>query len=99
MECAPVTGGSATVSQSPMVAQGNSVMIHTYICREPDAIVPMDNNNSKTGENWLGRKSVIGHIAHDTDPFGKGDKLRQGPNLHFLHHPEAMGLNCTFGTA
>ena len=35
----------------------------------------------------------------NADAFGKGHKFRQGPNLHFLHHPVAMGLDGTFGTA
>ena len=35
----------------------------------------------------------------NADPLGEGHKLRQGPNLHFLHHPVAMRLDGTFGTA
>ena len=35
----------------------------------------------------------------NADPLGKGYKFRQGPNLHLLHHPVAMGLDGTFGTA
>ena len=35
----------------------------------------------------------------NADPLGKGHKLRQGPDLHFLHHPVTMGLNGTLGTA
>ncbi len=34
----------------------------------------------------------------DADPFGKRYKFRQGPNLHLLHDPVAMGLDGTFGT-
>ena len=35
----------------------------------------------------------------NADALGKGHKFRQGPNLHFLHHPVAMGFNGTLGTA
>jgi len=38
----------------------------------------------------LGRMSVA---RHNADPLGKGDKFRQGLDLHFLHHPVAMGLD------
>ena len=30
-------------------------------------------------------------------PLGKRHKFRQGPNLHFLHDPVAMGLDGTLG--
>ena len=31
--------------------------------------------------------------------LGKGDKFRQGSDLHFLHHPLAMGLDRALGRA
>jgi hypothetical protein len=34
-----------------------------------------------------------------TDALSKRYKFRQTPNLHFLHHPVAMGLDGAFGTA
>ncbi len=36
---------------------------------------------------------------HNADPLGKGHKLRQGFDLHLLHHVVAMGLHGTCGTA
>jgi hypothetical protein len=33
---------------------------------------------------------------HDTNPLGEGHKFRQGLDLHFLHHPVAMGLDRPF---
>ena len=36
---------------------------------------------------------------HNADPLGKGHKLRQGSDLHLLHHLVAMGFHGTFGTA
>jgi hypothetical protein len=47
-------------------------------------------------ENGLVRLSGS---RRNTDPLGKGHEFRQGPNLHFLHHPVAMDLDGTFGTA
>jgi hypothetical protein len=35
----------------------------------------------------------------NADTLSEGYKFRQGPNLHFLHHPMAMGLDGAFGTA
>ena len=43
--------------------------------------------------------SCLSGSRHNADPLGEGYKLRQGPNLHFLHHPVAMGLDGTLGTA
>ena len=37
--------------------------------------------------------------ATDADPLGKGHKLRQGFDLHLLHHIVAMGFHGSFGTA
>ena len=34
----------------------------------------------------------------NADPLGKGHEFRQGPNLHFRHHPLAMGLDGALGT-
>ena len=31
--------------------------------------------------------------AQETDPLGRGDKYWQGLDLHFLHHPLAVGLD------
>ena len=53
--------------------------------------VPEDNKNG------LGRLS--GSRRTNADPLGKGYKFRQGLDLHFLHHPVAMGLDGTFGPA
>jgi hypothetical protein len=30
-------------------------------------------------------------------PLGKGDEFRYGSDLHFLHHPVAVGFDSTFG--
>jgi hypothetical protein len=38
-------------------------------------------------------------VRDNADPFGKGDKFRQGLDLHFLHHPMAMGLDRPLGPA
>jgi hypothetical protein len=51
---------------------------------------------AEDNENGLGR--LFGS-RRNADPLGKGHKFRQGPNLHFLHHPVAMGLDGTLGTA
>jgi hypothetical protein len=51
---------------------------------------------AKDNENGLGRLSGS---RHNADPLGKRYKFRQGPNLHLLHHPVAMGLDGTFRTA
>jgi hypothetical protein len=45
----------------------------------------------------LERLSTVLCAAQDINPFGKGDKFRQGSDLHFLHDPMAMGLDGTFG--
>jgi hypothetical protein len=41
----------------------------------------------------LGLLSVIERTAQDTDPLGNGDKFRHIPDLHFLHHLLAVGLD------
>lgn len=51
---------------------------------------------AEDNENALGRLSGS---RQNTDPLGGGYKFRQGPNLHFLHHPVAMRLDGAFGTA
>jgi hypothetical protein len=43
--------------------------------------------------------SLPGSRRKNADPLGEGHKFRQGLDLHFLHHPVAMGLNGTFGPA
>jgi hypothetical protein len=45
-----------------------------------------------------GDLSRLARSRHNADPLGKGHKFRQGPNLHFLHHPVAMGFDGTLGT-
>jgi hypothetical protein len=47
----------------------------------------------------LGRLSAVGCAAQDADPLGKGDKFRQRLDLHFLHHPLAVGLDRALGCA
>jgi len=47
----------------------------------------------------LARLSVIRRTGQNAHPLGKGDKFRQGLDLHFLHHPLAMGLDGAFGCA
>jgi hypothetical protein len=46
-----------------------------------------------------GRLSASGHITQNADPFGEGNKFRQGLDLDLLHHPMAMSLNGTLGHA
>jgi hypothetical protein len=41
--------------------------------------------------DWLGHLS--GSPLEDTGPLGKRDEFRQGLDLHFSHHPVAMGLD------
>jgi hypothetical protein len=43
--------------------------------------------------------SRLSGSRQNADPLGEGYKFRQGPNLHFLHHPFAMRLDGAFGTA
>jgi hypothetical protein len=41
---------------------------------------------------------LSGSRHKNADPLGKGHEFRQGPNLHFRHHPLAMGLDGALGT-
>ena len=47
----------------------------------------------------LGRLSGARHSDQNANPLAKRDKFRQGSDLHFLHHPVAMGLDRAFGRA
>ena len=60
---------------------------------------PLGQDNAKTVENCLGGLSAAGRAAQDPSSFSKGNEFSQGLDLHFLHHPVAMGLNGTFGPA
>ena len=39
------------------------------------------------------------NVPHNIASISKGNEFSQGSDLHFLHHPVAMGLNGTFGPA
>ena len=54
------------------------------------AIVLLANSDSELLR--IVRPSV-GCAAQDTDPLGKGDKLRHGLDLHFFHHLLAVSLD------
>jgi hypothetical protein len=47
-------------------------------------------------ENGLGRLSGS---RPNADPFGQRDQFRYGLDLHFLHHPVAVGLDGALGCA
>jgi hypothetical protein len=47
----------------------------------------------------LGGLSAAGRAVQDAYSLSKGNKFSQRSDLHFLHHPVAMGLDGTFGTA
>ncbi len=75
---------------------------HGLRCASHNAfpIVPWDNRSSKAVEGTnLHPRSVARRTAQDADPLGKGDQFRYGSDLHFLHHPVAVGLNGALGRA
>ena len=51
--------------------------------------------------SWLEHFSQQGlqmaRVAQDARPLSKRNKFRQVSDLHFLHHPMAVDLDCTFG--
>jgi hypothetical protein len=82
----------------PLKASGFNIQGPWYASRGAFAIVPWDNGGSKLLIDWSGRLSVTGR-AQDADPLGKRDKFGQGSDLHFLHHPVAVGFNGALGPA
>jgi hypothetical protein len=57
----------------------------------------MDSETAEKATVVLGRLS--GCRRKNADAFGKGNEFSQRPNLHFLHHPVAMGLDRALGRA
>jgi hypothetical protein len=50
---------------------------------------------------YVGQGGGLGGLfgsRRNADPLDKGHKFRQGPYLHFLHQPVAMGLDGTLST-
>ena len=50
---------------------------------------------------YVKQAGVLGRLSgsrRNADALSKGHKFRQGPSVHFLHHPVPMGLNGTLGT-
>ena len=45
-----------------------------------------------------GGLSRLPRSRRNANPFGNRYQFRQGPNLHFRHHPLAMGLDGALGT-
>jgi hypothetical protein len=55
------------------------------------------SHSGTAGWRCLGRLSRS--RRKNADAFGKGNEFSQGLDLHFLHHPVAMGLDGALGPA